>query len=477
MRKLLLASVAALGASVGVAQAQVVTLPTLMPSTTPAPAPGTITVRLGAKLNFYAGVLSDSGDKAVAPTGGAGATGPATGTYKQANYEFGDYVRLYPSLDGVAANGLKYGVFAEIRHESGVGAGGGALGSISGSDTRNGLLYFRREYGYVGTNQLGTVRFGATDPTSGLFETGTFENFNDGGWNGDIEDFFSSSAAPSWPFMVVGAYYTTTKVVYLSPQFYGVDFGFSYEPSTSNVTPLDGCSYAETIPPSVTPAGATTPLNVSSIGSFGASCARLSSSSRAADLARRRNTIDTAVRYRGTFGPVGIAATGGFIGSQHVNYDGAPPIPVRYNGLEIGDFGTAVTIAGLTVGGHISFGRGNGANAALEPVGAVPEFIWLAGASYTIGPVIVGASFFQTNVAGSSGPTSAGFASSVGQLRERGVAAGGTFTVAPGVSLFLDYLYGDRKENGVNLLGDSESSATHNQTRAQLIGLGTQIRW
>jgi len=450
MRKLLLATVTALGASVSLANAQMVTLPALVPGTTPTPAPGTITVRLGAKFNFYAGYLADSGDK--------------TPGFKQANYELGDYVRLYPSMDGVAANGLKYGVFAELRHESGYGAGGGALGSISGQDTKRGTVYFRREYAYLGTDQIGTVRFGATDPPSGLFETGTFENFNDGGWNGDVPDFFSSSAAPGWPFQVIGAWYTPTKIVYLSPQFAGFDFGFSYEPNSGNVSPLDGCPYATTAP-------------ATGVAGFGSSCDRLSSSSNAADIHRRRNTIDTAVRYRGAFGPVGLAATAGFIGSQHVNWDGVASAPTRYNGLEIGDFGATVTVAGLTVGGHVQFGNENGSGGSLLPVGSKPEFVYLAGVSYTVGPVIVGTSFFQNNLAGASGSTRDGFSSSVGQLRERGFAAGGTLTVAPGVSLFLDYLYGDRKENGVNLLGDSESSTAHNVTTAQLIGVGTQIRW
>lgn len=450
MRKLLLATVTALGATVSLANAQTVTLPSLMPSTTPTPAPGTVTVRLGAKLNFYAGYLADSGDK--------------TPGYKQDNYEFGDYVRLYPSMDGVAANGLKYGVFAEIRAESGYGAGGGALGSISGQDTKRGTLYWRREYGYVGTDKIGTLRFGATDPTSGLFETGTFENFNDGAWNGDIPDFFSSAAVPGWPFQVIGAWYTTTKVVYLSPQFAGFDFGFSYEPNTGNVSPLDGCAYATTAP-------------ATGVAGFGSSCDRLSSSSTAADLGRRRNTIDTAVRYRGAFGPLGMALTGGFIGSQKVNWDGVGSAPVRYNGLEIGDFGATATLAGLTVGGHIQFGNENGSGGPLLPVGSKPEFVWLAGLSYTVGPMIVGGSFFQNNTAGHSGEVSQGFSPTVGQLRERGIAAGGTLTLAPGVSLFLDYLYGDRKESGYNLLGDSEPATAHNVTTGQLIGIGTQLRW
>ena len=35
---------------------------------------------------------------------------------------------------------------------------------------------------------------------------------------------------PNWPFMDVGAEYTTAKAVYLSPSFAGFDFAISFEP-------------------------------------------------------------------------------------------------------------------------------------------------------------------------------------------------------------------------------------------------------
>ena len=37
------------------------------------------------------------------------------GGSKLGNPDIFGYIRLYPSLEGVAANGLKYGAFAEIR--------------------------------------------------------------------------------------------------------------------------------------------------------------------------------------------------------------------------------------------------------------------------------------------------------------------------------------------------------------------------
>ena len=135
MRKLLLATVAVLGGSLGVsavAEAQ-----------TTSPAPGTITVRLNGRVRFYAAVVNDrDADNTINGTvttntvglpGGLSSTTttPLTGSQKQANYGFGTYSRLYPGFDGVAANGLRYGASLEIRSDVAAGAGGGAFGNVS----------------------------------------------------------------------------------------------------------------------------------------------------------------------------------------------------------------------------------------------------------------------------------------------------------------------------------------------------------
>jgi hypothetical protein len=137
-----------------------------------------------------------------------------------------------------------------------------------------------------------------------------------------------------------------------------------------------------------------------------------------------------------------------------------------------------LSFGGLSVGGHIMNGAFNGSG-ALSPQGARDSFAYLAGASYTVGPLIVGASFFQFNSPGNSGATPV--LAKVGQERDRGVAAGGTFTVTPGVSLFLSYLYGDKKESGYDLIDGAVSTAATgsygNATRVQALGTGIQIKW
>ncbi len=130
MHKLLLAGVAVLGGwscGAGVAGAQTFTDTT---GQTVSPAPGTVTVRLNGRFRFYAALVSDhsvdnnSSGTATGTVNAATGQGTATGTNKQTNYTFGDFARLYPGFDGVAANGLKYGASLEIRQDQVSGAGG-----------------------------------------------------------------------------------------------------------------------------------------------------------------------------------------------------------------------------------------------------------------------------------------------------------------------------------------------------------------
>lgn len=472
MRKLLLASVAALGASLGwanIAAAQEVTysespsapgVAALPPpivyspkrggsvgATPPEIPPGQMVVRLGG---YYAEYF-----------GAAWSQPRNIGGNKTANYDMFGYARLYPSLEGRAANGLKYGAFLEIRQDRNFPAGGGAGGSISGESGTRGQLYFRRAFGYVGLDNLGTLRIGSGDQPSSLFMTGTFENFDNGGWNGDLPgDGAMTGILPSWPFADVGSRYTTDKIVYLSPNFYGFDFGLSYEPNTGNLNVNTGCGIGGQ------------PGNT---GTF-AGCDALSSTVIGGELARRRNTFDGVMRYRGTFGPVGIAATAGYMASGHVGDNGAPVTATRYSGLSVGDFGATATFAGFSVGGHVDYGNFNASNgwsSGLNPVGEPNSVAWVVGASYTVGPLVAGLQYFRSD---SAGAQNASNNLTVGQRMDRGFAAGATYTVTPGFGLFLSYIYGTRKQSGWDAVAGT-AGPDNNNFHAQAVAIGTQFKW
>ncbi|MBV8916387.1 MAG: hypothetical protein JOZ05_25535 [Acetobacteraceae bacterium] len=507
MRKLLLASVAGLGvwgAAASDAGAQTPTTGyTVGPMsganlpTAANPTPGTVVVRLNGRFRFYAywtaqGEADNNAAGTATGTVGANGQGTATGGYKLGTYGFGEYARLYPGFDGIAANGLKYGASLEIRQDQVSGAGGGAFGSISQQDRARAGLYYRREWGYLGTDQIGTFRFGSTDQPTSLYMTGNFENFNDGGWNGDLPALLAQNLVPAWPFSDIGSYYTTNKVVYLSPQLFGFDMGVSFEPSTANVSVNNNCGAGSPLGTNfVNPAGTfTAAAGASSSGAASAGCDALISSPNNAESARRRNTFDVLLRYRGSFGPVGVALTGAYAGGGHVldNQTGVPfnnnpinglAIRRNYDGLSVGDFGAAVTIAGLSVGGKYLYGRYNEVISSLVPKGYPDSSSWLVGASYTVGPVIVGGHYFVTDSAGDLGNAFFGRT-----RREQGLALGGTYSIAPGVSLFLSYLWGERKQNGYNFnTGQGVTAASpggnpfSNKVSVNAMSLGTAFSW
>ncbi len=467
MRKKLLASAAVMSGLLytGGAFAQSVTSPALLPDAramaggvNPAdsalPAPGSVVVRFGGQIDWYAATFSDSADHSE--------PGSAT-VSKEAHYSFGDYIRLFPSVDGVAANGLRYGAFVELRVENYEGTGGGANGSVSGIDRSN-TLYVRRAWGYLGLANLGTIRFGTGDGAGGLFDTGTFQNFDAGGWNGDIPNLIDGNIQSTFPFQGgVGAFYATDKLTYLSPQVMGLEFGLSYEPNTSNVTDYNAGSNSSTL--------ATLPPGVAAGG--GLSSIAANGSSIAGDLARRRNVINPELRYRNTFGPLGVALEYGYYKSASLGYEGIPTsATVKYKGWDFNDAGVVLTFGGLSVGGHIMSGAFSG-QGVLEPQGERDSFAWIGGASYTVGPVIVGGSVFNYNFNGHQNQTNR---LTVGGETDLGVAAGGTYTITPGVSLFLSYVYGTKKESGYDFVGGA-AGTLNNKVRSEALGTGLQVKW
>ena len=411
MRKLLLATVATLGASMGLmaaAQAQTA-------------APGSVTVRLNGRVNWYAGIEGSSLDN-------NSSTGVKTSTVN-----FLGYLRLFPGFDGVAANGLHYGAAAEIRIN----------GGQSGGDE---TLFVHQAYGYFGLPKIGQISFGQENGPVTIFETGTFEGFNDGGWWGDLPAIVPGNANPVYPFVDnSGLNQETNKVVYLSPTIAGFQFAVGFEPNHTAENSTD----AATSTPSPIEGGMP------------------------------RNLIDVGGQYTQTFGPAGIQVGADYISAGQVAYTGTGPT-LGYKNLNMFTGGATVTVAGVTVGGNVAYGAFNqvsGFTFALEPDGGKAAIGTLFGAQYTVGPVVVGGSVYRFQTTGdlvSNGE--GGYALTSGQQVNNGLAVGGTYTLVPGVSLFVDYDYGWRKQSGLDF-SDLSAGPDNNYVQAQLFGVGTQIQW
>jgi hypothetical protein len=486
------------------------------------PEDGQMIVRLNGRFRFYGGLFDDqdfnqtvktstitlspvtltymSGGKTETGTFLTEKTSTGRAQNKQDTYGFIEYVRLFPGFDGRTAGGLKYGASIEIRQDNTVAPGGGDAGTVSAVDTQRGNLYVRREWGYLGTDQLGVLRFGTIDDVSSLYLTGVLENFNDGGWNGDVRYGLATNAQLRWPFPDDGSSYETNKLVYLSPSFAGFDFGVSFEPSTAGANIDDGNCSAANASATIGTTPVTVPAPITSI----VGCDRLESTTVSLESARRRNTVDALLRYRHAFdNGIGIAVTGSYTGGGHVNYVGPYYTasgsefvrPVTYNGLSMADTGAAVTYGGLLVGANYEFGRfsnalasGTSQSFSLQPVGAKPADAWTAGASYTFGPAIIGASWVATDSAGAysysaaATPAASAVTKGLGQRREEGLNAGGTLKVAPGLGVFLTYLYDERKQSGYDfvdseIVAGSDEATTGNKVRAQALTLGTSLTW
>jgi predicted porin len=414
MRQLLLAGAATLTAVLGLAgaaQAQVSS-----PVFTGNISPGSIVVRLDGRVSWFAGV--------------SGYTGQSYKGTKDAGFAFGSYLRLYPGFDGVAANGLQYGAQAEIRENT---------ASSPGTDASTETLYVLREFGYLGLPKAGLVRFGQQEGALYLFDTGRFESgteaFDDGGWNGDIQNFFvNSSARPVYPFTWNNNLRTTDKIDYISPTFSGLSFGLSFEPNQTAANYTDAATSATT----------------------------------ATDL--RRNTLELGAGYKATFDGIGLHVSGGYLTAAPVADGAAPAGTQPYQNMSVGSVGATVTFAGLTVGGNTKFGNMNGVYEP-NPTGAKNAVGFLAGAVYTIGHLSVGGSYFLYDDQGNySKPLLEG------QEQNIGVAAGATYILVPGVKLFASYLYGTRHQGDFDYLSGAVGPA-YNNTMAQVFALGTWIYW
>lgn len=433
MRKLLLATVAGLvmtSGLFGVANAQTAaTVAAVVPANVPPkpdPAPGQLVVNLGGLFYWFAQAGSQSGDKV------------ASG-YKLSNYTFQGFARLFFGANGQTNNGLFYGTQFEIRQNS---------ANSPGATT----LYVKHAYAYVSTPTAGRVQFGAGPGPLAKFAAGLFDAFNDGGWNGNIS---AGNAGANYPW--ADDEDTIDKIAYFSPTFYGFQFGAAYAPNDAGIE------------------------NASSCGSASSTCDRLSSSPNPADLSRRRNLIEAGGTYSNTFGPVGLTVEGVYYGSGAIQPNNVPagtPF-VAYSNMNLGTFGTDVTFGGLDVGGNVVFGEGNfstgdccgGSSFNPKPKGGSNAVAWLAGAQYTTGPVVFGASFFNVNEQGDyTAPTAEG------QETDWGLAAGGTYSVAPGLGFYVNYIYGQRYQGGYDFI-DGTAGTANNNVKANLVAIGLFTKW
>ncbi|MFN7308652.1 MAG: porin, partial [Acetobacteraceae bacterium] len=231
-----------------------------VPNRPATPTTSGIVVRLGGFFDFSMANITDSADSAVASTRVGTAVNNRLG--RQRN-DFRTEAELNVYVDGVAANGMRYGAMMEFQMDN---IGGTAAGDGTG-------VSLDELYGFA-KGSWGELRFGQEDNVQDLMRVappGTLWLGVSSGW----DEFVAQNSAPylMTSFQDGG---DATKIVYLSPQFFGFDVGFSYAPQNNEGERAD-------IPTS------TTVFQRDRQGVM--------------------NAMAGIIRYRGTFGDFGVRAS------------------------------------------------------------------------------------------------------------------------------------------------------------------------
>jgi len=404
------------------------------------PAPGTVVVRIN--LQAVAGMQ-------IAWWTGQNGQGYAPNTAEEGNkqqaYGVVGFWRFDFAVDGMTKLGMRYGAFTEIRQNQPGGqttngsptpsaANASALSSGTSADDSMNTLYLRNMCVYAGTDTVGLVRIGQGScvDAGSLMLTGLNDEFDYGGWDGGVV-LSPGAVTPAWPWPDSGSDYMPQGVAYLSPVIAGFDTVVSFSPNNSTIITATSCASFE-------------------------GCANQSTSNNPGDYARWLNRFEVGLRYRNAFGPIGIAVSGTYVHSGTVEPGPNAPTAsggndnVRYNPLNLGIIGAEVSINRfIAIGANTMFGAFNGpgvlqAQPIAQQLSTTTAIAWEAGAKMTIPtlPVTFGGSYYNFKYQGQPGlPT---------QRVSQGIDVGVDYGLGPGMSAFVEGMWGQITQGGFNLL-------------------------
>lgn len=484
MRKILLGTTAVVGAALlapAVAEAQ--------------EAP---TVRIGGFFRAYYGNTQQSGRNSTTPSGLAtntsgatanlaqspfsiaGTTNPTnpsvpttesnvgTGTGQVARLSKNDFstdAEVHVFVNGKTANGLSYGAVVEIAFNQQEGRNIVQQRASTGKTTAS----IDEMYAFIASPMWGQIRFGDEDgPVGGLMNSGVITNFGTGGIYGDRESFVTRQANVRTTTSP-GSLGDNTKIIYLSPQFFGFDFGASFA-FNYNEGEDTGC------PSNQSSGWCDTSYAFTGAANFGIAAAGPNQSVR-------RNEYQGAVRWRGSLAGVGLSVTGGYVGSGAAKE--LSPLNVQrsvFQPLGVWQVGAQASAYGFTVGAQYEHGASNFFWGNLQK-GDRPMDQFFAGASYTVGPFTVGGNYLIQTVEGASrttfGYNAAGAltatnnAAGAAMMRRLGYGIGANYRLAPGLDIVAEYSSYTVAERGRDL--DPSNPGVQDRNTAKVFILGTRL--
>jgi hypothetical protein len=345
----------------------------------PAVATSGLSVRLGGFFDFTYGVVSDDADK------GGGYTGTrTTGAQARQTTDMRTESEINLYVDGRASNGLQYGAVFELQMDNMTNTGNG-----TGVD-------YDELYGFA-KGAWGELRFGQEDSAASLMQVMAPSVL----WMGRSD---------AWDEFVVGSNYIgagindgndSTKIIYLSPQFSGFDFGVSY---SSNRNEGEQTNTAT------------------------------STSNYQRDYTGLTNEISAALRYRGTVGGVGIQASlaAQFADAAKQSANGTA-IATRDQNVTAYSAGLVLSglLPGLSIGGDYTWGKYRNAPGTASAAQGLDDSDMIGlGAVYTTGAMSLGVNYALSTQ--SNGGT-------VDDRTQTYVGAGLAYVIAPGMTFFANY--------------------------------------
>lgn len=339
---------------------------------------GTV-VRLGGYFDFSMGNVSDDADKATARN----TAGSITNSNARQRNDFRTESEINLYVDGVAANGMRYGAMFELQMDG--------MSSTAGNGTG---VDYDELYGFV-KGSWGELRFGNEDSAASLMQIRRPSTL----WMGDSDAWDEFLASSGYIIGGVGDGNDATKIIYLTPQFMGFDAGISYVPNR-----FEG--EQSNIPTSTT--------------------------NYQRDRTGLENEISAALRYRGTFGDVGVGAS--FVAQfADAAAQSATGITLAAKGQNITTYAAGLLLRayGFQIGGDYTWGNYRTAPASATVLQGIDgSSQWAAGITYTIGALSLGGVYAQGTQ--DNGGT-------VADRTQTYMGVGVAYVLAPGMTLFANY--------------------------------------